>query len=213
MSMTGLEPDISFEEPEQINSLFVSSFRTYIYKFKGFGKPAPGENFVTIISAGIISFIGIAAVGVFEALPNSLEPTDFKLLIGSFGATAVLLYGAIDSNLAQPWNCFVGHVISAFIGVCCHQIFEDYPDLDWLVAALSVSIAIVSMYLLRCIHPPGGASSLIAVIGSDRIHDLGFRYLAPVSSGAFLMIAVALLFNNLLHSKSYPRYWLPVSFD
>jgi len=91
----------------------------------------------------------------------------------SFGASAVLLYGAPRSPLAQPRNLIGGHLVSAVIGVSAWMLFQQYP---WLAAALAVATAIAAMHLTRTLHPPGGATALIAVIGSDKIHDLGYLY-------------------------------------
>ena len=50
---------------------------------------------------------------------------------------------------------------------------------------------------------------MIAVIGSDRIHDLGYLYpLVPVGAGALVMLVVALIVNNLSRSRRYPEFWL-----
>ncbi|CAM0140094.1 unnamed protein product [Umbelopsis sp. WA50703] len=81
------------------------------------------------------------------------------MIIGSFGATAVLVYGAIESPLGQPRPCFGGHVISAIIGVCITRLFQLSPyfdSLQWLAGALSMAVALVVMQLTGTVHPPGG---------------------------------------------------------
>ena len=65
------------------------------------------------------------------------------------------------------------------------------------------------MHLTKTLHPPGGATALIAVIGGPKIHNLGYVYvLIPVAAGAFIMLAVALLINNLAPTRRYPEYWI-----
>ncbi|THV59516.1 HPP family protein [Flagellimonas alvinocaridis] len=146
------------------------------------------------------SFIGIACIGVIQG--HYLNQTDNILIIGSFGATGVLIYGAIHSPLAQPRNLIGGHVISAIIGVTVSQFLGD---ILWLAAALSVSISILAMQLSKTLHPPGGATALIAVIGSEKIIGLGYWYVIfPVLSGVFIMLLVALTFNNLTPERRYP---------
>ena len=126
-------------------------------------------------------------------------------IIGSFGASAVLIYGAIKSPLAQPRNLMGGHVISAVIGVVFYKIFHDHL---WLAAAMSVSTAIAFMHATKTLHPPGGATALIAVIGGEKIHALGFMYaVIPVGFGALIMLVVALLVNNIPKSRRYPEFW------
>ena len=122
-----------------------------------------------------------------------LAESDWVLLIGSFGASAVLLYGAPHSPLARTWNLMAGHVLSALVGVTFHRIFPDDPS---LAGALAVATAISLMQLTHSIHPPGGATALIAVIGSAKVHQLGHHYaLMPVASGAFLLW----VFARLMH--------------
>ena len=134
-----------------------------------------------------------------------LDGIDFLMIIGSFGASAVLIYGAIKSPLAQPRNLIGGHVISATIGVTCYQTFQ--PHL-WLAASVAVATAIAAMHATKTLHPPGGATSLIAVIGSQKIHNLGYLYaVIPAGLGATIMLALALLVNNIPKSRRYPEFW------
>ncbi len=146
------------------------------------------------------SFAGIALIGFIQS--RWLTDTDNVLLIGSFGATSVLVYGAIQSPLAQPRNLIGGHVISAIIGVVCSQWLGQ---VQWLAAASAVSLSIVAMQYSRTLHPPGGATALIAVIGSEKITSLGFLYvLFPVLSGVVILLIVGLIFNNLTPHRKYP---------
>jgi CBS-domain-containing membrane protein len=65
------------------------------------------------------------------------------------------------------------------------------------------------MHATKTLHPPGGATALIAVIGSNKIHALGYLYaLVPVGLGAFVMLVVALLVNNIPKTRKYPEFWL-----
>jgi CBS-domain-containing membrane protein len=146
-----------------------------------------------------IGFISFANYRIFEKI-------DLLMIVGSFGASAVLIYGAIKSPLAQPRNLVGGHVLSALVGVACRQLLDHNL---WLAAALAVSTAIAVMHATKTLHPPGGATALIAVIGGDRIHSLGFMYaLFPVGGGAVILLVVALLVNNIPKSRRYPEFWL-----
>ena len=79
----------------------------------------------------------------------------------------------------------------------------------YLSGALSVATATAVMHLTKTTHPPGGATALIAVIGSERVHQLGFLYvLSPVALGALIMLVVALIVNNLISFRRYPIFWL-----
>lgn len=161
------------------------------------------DHLITFIGA----FTGIALIGL---LSNSqrLEITDTYFLIGSFGASAVLIYGLVNSPLAQPRNLFGGHILSAIVGVTVCKIFGsgDFPV--WLSPALAVSIAIVVMQVTKTLHPPGGATALIATIGSEKVKLLGYWYvISPVFFGILAMFLVALAVNNLHKDKAYPKKW------
>lgn len=146
------------------------------------------------------SFIGIGVIAFIQSL--YLTELENIFLIGSFGATSVLVYGAIQSPLAQPRNLIGGHLISAVIGVTVYKLL---PELIWLTAPLAVSLSIVVMQYTKTLHPPGGATALIAVIGSEKIKELGYFYvLSPVFSGVLILLIIALIFNNMTSQRKYP---------
>ena len=129
-----------------------------------------------IIWSWIGSFLGILAISYFHS--NILDDKDLVLLIGSFGASAVLIYGAGNSPFSQPRNLIGGHVISAIVGVVSYKLFLGNIV---FCSAFAVATAILIMQMTLTLHPPGGATALIAVIGSDGIHTLGSLYiLIPV---------------------------------
>ncbi len=175
----------------------------YLAKMKGNTKSPPGVGLVEVVWSWIGSFLGITAVAYLHF--NLLEESDMMLIIGSFGASAVLIYGAVKSPLAQPRNLIGGHVVSALIGVAFYRLL---PGHLYLASPLAVATAIAAMHLTKTLHPPGGATALIAVIGSEKVHELGFLYaVIPVGLGAVLMLIVALLVNNIPKNRSYPEFW------
>ncbi|SDX26337.1 HPP family protein [Flavobacterium degerlachei] len=146
------------------------------------------------------SFIGIGSIAYFNS--HNFVGSDAVFLIGSFGASSVLIYGIIQSPFSQPRNLIGGHLISAFVGVTVQLLL---PDIIWLSSALAVSLSIVLMQVTRTLHPPGGTTALIAVISSDKIKDLGYWYvLSPILTGVLILLFVALVVNNLTESRSYP---------
>ncbi len=176
----------------------------YLLKMKGGAKSPPGVGVIELIWSWIGSVIGIGICGYCSS--QYFEPRDLTLLIGSFGASAVLVYGAIKSPLAQPRNLIGGHIISGLVGVACYQLFGGTI---WIAAALAVSIAIVAMLATKTLHPPGGATALIAVISGAKIHNLGYLYaFVPAGAGAVILLIVALLVNNLSKNRRYPEYWI-----
>lgn len=176
----------------------------YLRKLRGTtaGGP-PRVSAEEIFWSWIGAFIGIGAVAIVGA--RFLADHDLPLMIGSFGASAVLLYGAPRSPLAQPRNLVGGHFLSALVGVACWKLFHTIPGLS---QALAVATAIALMHLTRSLHPPGGATALIATLGSTEIQRLGFWYaIVPALTGALILLIVALLVNNLPRSRRYPEIW------
>jgi CBS-domain-containing membrane protein len=175
----------------------------YFRKMTGSTQSPPRVGLAEILWAWLGGFLGIAAVAYLNY--GVLDQTHLVMVIGSFGASAVLIYGAIKSPLAQPRNLMGGHVISALIGVTAFKLLA--PHL-WLAAALAVATSIAVMHATKTLHPPGGATALIAVISGPQITNLGYFYaLAPVGAGALIMLAVALLVNNLAPRRRYPEFW------
>ncbi len=148
------------------------------------------------------ALIGITAVHTMARL--QLGAGDSMFLTGSFGAAAVLLYAAPQSELAQPRNLLGGQILSALIGVCLYK----YVPWEWLTPGLAVATAIFAMHATKTLHPPGGATALIAVIGGDSVHALGFMYvLVPVALGSLVLLLIALAVNNLSSEGHYPLRW------
>jgi len=160
-------------------------------------------NLSEIIWSWIGGFIGIGAVAYLNY--NWLAEKNLPLIVGSFGASAVLLYGAVKSPLAQPRNLVGGHLISAIVGVASYQLLHTNI---WLAAAVAVATAIAAMHATKTLHPPGGATALIAVIGDKTVHGLGYFYaVMPIGAGALVLLVVALLINNIPKTRKYPEYW------
>jgi CBS-domain-containing membrane protein len=154
------------------------------------------------------SFTGIGLIGLLNS--RHLKAHDNIFLVASFGASSVLIYGIINSPFSQPRNLLGGHLISAIVGVTIHKFI---PVELWLSCAISVSLSIVLMQITKTLHPPGGATALIANMGSEKIHSLGYLYvLSPVLSGVLILLCVALVFNNLTDHRNYPanKSWYQV---
>jgi len=153
----------------------------------------------------IVSAAGgfFAIAGIFFASYWLFGTEVSVLIVPSMGASAVLLFAAPHAPFSQPWNVFVGHAISAVIGVACWQWI---PELV-IAASCSVALAIAAMYFTRSIHPPGGATALAAVIGSEQLHALGFGYeFQPILFNVVVMLLVAVVFNGLFHWRRYPAH-------
>jgi len=148
---------------------------------------------------GIVS-ISMLMVVTQQALGTG-APAAAACLIASMGASAVLLFAVPHGQLSQPWPVLAGHGLSALIGVACQR----YLSPAWLAGGLAVGLAILVMHQFKCIHPPGGATALTAVIGGPAVHDMGWDFvLFPVLTNACLMVLLAVLFNLLFAWRRYP---------
>lgn len=147
---------------------------------------------------------GCLSIPALFAASSLFLPAEASLpLVASMGASAVLLFALPHGPLSQPWPLLGGHVVSALIGVTCAQ-WIPHP---MLAAALAVGLAIGAMHYLRCLHPPGGATALVAVIGGPAVSQLGYGFvLAPVALNALIMLLVAVHFNAVLPWRRYPAF-------
>lgn len=125
------------------------------------------------------------------------------MLIASTGASAVLLFATPHAALSQPWPVLGGHVISALIGVSCAKYFPQIL----IAAPLALGLSIAAMHYLHCIHPPGGATTITAIIGSKELHELGFQYvLTPVLLNVVILLTLAVILNYPFAWRRYPAY-------
>lgn len=138
-----------------------------------------------------------------------LDPGDrsLPLLVAPIGASAVLLFAVPASPLAQPWSIVGGNVVSAVVGVTAAWLIPD----RMIAAGVAVSAAILAMSLLRCLHPPGGAAALTAVIGGPAVAAAGYGFaLLPVGLNSLLLVGLGWLFHRI-SGHSYPHRAMPVA--
>ncbi|GBF92280.1 hypothetical protein Rsub_05363 [Raphidocelis subcapitata] len=149
------------------------------------------------------AFVGIAVVSLLDrALWRAAH---FPLLVASFGATAVLVYGVPESKLAQPWNVIGGQVVSAIVGVLVRLALA--ARVPWLANALGMSLALLAQQLLTVVHPPGGATALIACSATITAPWMGFQFVLTVAVGSVVLVVVAGFVNNFCRDRSYPTFW------
>ncbi|WP_303906585.1 HPP family protein [Thiohalomonas denitrificans] len=157
-----------------------------------------------VISA-VGGFVGILMV--FWVSSRILDLQGAALMVASMGASAVLLFAVPHGSLSQPWPLIGGNLLSAAVGVTCASWIAN----PLLAGPLAVAIAIVVMYYLRCIHPPGGATALVAVVGGPQVHALGYGYLLePVLVNVLVIWAVAVLVNYPFAWRRYPLSLNPI---
>ena len=127
-------------------------------------------------------------------------------MLGSIAASAVLLFAAPHSPMAQPWPLVGGHLISALAGCLCSQLISD----PLLAAGCAVGLAIFLMHYLNCLHPPGASTALTLVLFSAQFHPMGWPWVACiVLANIGIALVLALLINNLLPGRHYPMRHTP----
>jgi CBS-domain-containing membrane protein len=153
--------------------------------------PRPASRQVILAwFGGVLAIAGIAGLG--DALTLSL-------LLGSFGASCVLVFGFPDVPFSQPRNVVLGHVLSSLVGL----VFLTLCGPNWWAIALAVGSAIALMMVTRTVHPPAGSNPVIIFLLQP-----GWDFLLyPTLSGALLLVFVALLYNNASREARYPKYW------
>lgn len=170
-------------------------------------KPKHKGNLAPIFWAFIGVWCGVALIEVVDMHVPSFQLRSAPLIVGSFGAAAVLEFYAIESPLAQPRNAIFGQLISSIVGVAVCKLFllsDNFEKIRWSGGALACAAATASMALTKTVHPPAGATALLAV-SDDTIVSLGWFLIPVVLLGCGLMLVVALIINNL--QRRFPVYW------
>lgn len=167
---------------------------SFLEKFKGDGAALPPQPALKVVAlAWLGGFFAIAAVAAL---------TDFlsvALVLGSFGASCVLVFGYPDVPFSQPRNVIAGHVISSLVGLVFLAVFGPH----WWAVALAVGTAIALMMLTRTVHPPAGSNPVIVFLTQPAWGFLLF----PTLVGALVLVAIALVYNNATRDAKYPKYW------
>ncbi|CAG5175416.1 uncharacterized protein ALTATR162_LOCUS10659 [Alternaria atra] len=153
------------------------------------------------------AFCGLAVVAAVFNNTDSIQWHQPPALIASFGASAVLEYNSIRSPLGQPRNALLGHGISALIGVGISKLFQyhsEYDSIKWIAGAVACGCASAVMLLTNTVHPPGGASAVLAAT-DPIITAMGWYFVGLVLWGTTLMVMVGLVINNI--QRQFPIYW------
>lgn len=173
------------------------------------GLPTTATPLKDITLASLTSLISTLCVIYFSQIflntINIAEHVSYNsFVVVSIAATSVLVFAVPHGALSQPWQVVGGHIFSAFIGVLCWQLLGENLV---IAAAFSVSLSILVMSYFRCIHPPGGATALGAVLGGDAIHNLGFVYiLVPTLLNCVIILLAAIILNYPFRWRRYPSH-------
>jgi len=156
----------------------------------------PLQKWPTFVICGLGGFITIAVLHLLTA--------DFKIvacLIIPFAASCALVFGVPTSSFSQPRNVMIGHLLSALIGL---TVFKAFGQDTWWTEGLATGAAIVAMLATNNIHPPAAATALLSV--AMRITDFVWAFV-PVTTGAAIIVAIGIVYNNTLGCRRYPLRW------
>lgn len=138
-----------------------------------------------------ISIVGAFAATLMATFFTStiLEAEQVPMILASTGASAMLIFGLPHSPVSQPWNLVGGHLVSAMVGVACYQGISN----ELLAASTAIPMAMFLMHKLHCMHPPGGATAVTAVVGGEMVHALGYAYVVmPVFFSSIILLSIAM---------------------
>ncbi len=166
----------------------------FFRKFRGDKTQLPPKHTTQAI---ILAWLGgFVAISLIALLSNTFS---VELVLPSFGASCLLIFGFPDAAFAQPRNILGGHFLSSLIGLICLTLFGA----TWWSVAIAVATAISVMMFTRTTHPPAGANPVIIYLTKPAWSFLLF----PTAFGAVILIFVALLYNNFTRESKYPKYW------
>ncbi|MDA8416634.1 MAG: HPP family protein [Betaproteobacteria bacterium] len=161
---------------------------------KGGGSCPPSPALFDILMGWLGGVLAIGAVGYLARV------TEYPLVLGSFGASCVLIFGFPESPFSQPRNVIGGHVLASFTGLVFLSLFGAH----WWSMSLAAGTTIAAMMITRTVHPPAGSNPLIIMLLAP---TWSFMF-TPTLIGAVILVLVALFFNNIPKQRTYPRYWL-----
>jgi CBS-domain-containing membrane protein len=163
-------------------------------KMKGDGAARPPRPEWRVIALSTLgASLAITLLGWLTSRANT------PLVLGSFGATCVMVFGFPDAPFAQPRHVLCGHVLTALIGL----IFLHFTGPCWWGMGLATGTAIAAMMCLRIVHPPAGGNPIVIFMTSPSWSFIWF----PTLSGALIIVALALIYNNLTRPARYPKYY------
>ena len=169
-------------------------------RFKLFTPLLPGTHVLPRLLACIGGAICVSLT-ILLCMQFPFAASDLPIIVAPIGASAVLVFAVPASPLAQPWSVVGGNTLSALAGVAAARLFPDMM----IAAGAAVGGAILVMSMFRCLHPPGGAAALTAVIGGPAIHEAGFAFaFAPVALNSIALVALGMAFHRAT-GHSYPH--------
>ncbi|WP_438754363.1 HPP family protein [Pararhizobium sp. O133] len=170
------------------------------HRFRLFSPILAGATLRERLVACIGALVSIGLTGLISGYLFGQGP-HLPLIVAPMGASAVLLFAVPASPLAQPWSIIGGNTISALMGIIAAYFIPD----PIIAIGVGVSLAIGAMSFTRCLHPPGGAAALTAVLGGPVVASWGFLFpFVPVGLNSCILVGLGLVFHKLSR-RNYPH--------
>lgn len=167
-------------------------------------------NFATRISSSEILIASLSAIITLALVTwitkQALTGSALPYVLASMGATAVILFSIPNSPMGRPWSVLAGHIISAIIGISCGKLSDSLI----ITVPLAIGLAIFAMHYLRCIHPPGGATAMLTLLGGAEINAIGYQFLiTPLAINLIILLLAAHFIKTLRHKRSLQKIEIP----
>ena len=100
------------------------------------------------------------AMFAVSALAFIAMTTQGLMLLGSFGASALLLFALPEAPLSQPRSVIGGHLGASLIAFGCLALFGP----QWWAVGIATGLGVGYMMLTRTVHPPAGSNAIIVFL-------------------------------------------------
>ncbi|PLB43239.1 hypothetical protein P170DRAFT_370224 [Aspergillus steynii IBT 23096] len=178
---------------------------SHFFGYRGDKVPKSLGNLVIAFWSLIGVFCGVLVVAEVSEHVPSFQHHNGPVIVASFGAAAVLEFAVIESPFAQPRNAVLSQLFASIIGIGIGKLFALNPaahSKPQVGGALSCAITTAFMVLTNTVHPPAGATALLAVTEG---YPIGWFLIPIMVLGCVMMQAVALVVNNI--QRRFPVYW------
>jgi len=146
-----------------------------------------------------VALATLGAVIAVSALAYLATTTQALLLLGSFGASTLLLFVLPEAPLSQPRAVIGGHLLASLIALACLALFGPH----WWAVGAATGLAVGGMMLTRTVHPPAGSNAIIVFLAKPGWALL----LSSTLCGTVLLVVIAMLYHRATRRHRYPRYW------
>ncbi len=145
--------------------------------------PSRRARVTTILLAGLGAFLALGTVGLLAST------TGQAWILGSFGASCILLFGFPKAPFSQTRNVIGGHVLSSAIGLALLSLLGP----SWWGMAAAGAMAAMAMMATDTVHPPAGSNPIIIFLAQP-----GWDFLVmPTLLGACALVLISQVYRRI----------------